>query len=140
MILKPKEAEDQTSDIFTAKKIFAETQDAKKAFESISKHKYKTIEGRLLQGLKSSNENDYVTALESVSMSDLRNYWLLISFLIYTHRDISILFSDLIYCFNNCNHLINIPYLARFMYVMRILNCIKKYCLLHRFFPSVIFL
>lgn len=66
MILKPKEAEDQTSDIVQAKKIFAETRDAKKAFELLSKHKYKTIEGRLLQGLMSSNENDYVSALESV--------------------------------------------------------------------------
>lgn len=75
MILKPKAAEDQTSDVVKAKKVYAETRDAQKAFESLSKHKYKTLEGRLLQGLKSSKSNDYVCALESVSHGNLKLNW-----------------------------------------------------------------
>ncbi|CAG9853941.1 unnamed protein product [Phyllotreta striolata] len=69
LILKPKSSDDPSSshsDIVQAKKIYAETGNASKAFAALQKNKSKCVEGKLLEGLKNNNENDYINALEKI--------------------------------------------------------------------------
>lgn len=56
-------------DLSKAKKIYFETADAAKAYELLEKSGNKCVESRLLQGLKKGNENDFVNALENVSLN-----------------------------------------------------------------------
>ncbi|VEN43027.1 unnamed protein product [Callosobruchus maculatus] len=72
LILKPRTSDDPSAfngDIAKAKKVYAETKDAKKAFNQFSVSKHKCVESKLLQGIMETNENDYVNALEKVPRS-----------------------------------------------------------------------
>lgn len=72
LILKPKLSDDpysNQSDIVKAKKIYSETGIAKDAYEALNRNRGKSVEGKLLEGLKKNNQNDYVTALERVPRS-----------------------------------------------------------------------
>lgn len=66
LILKLKTAEDPSSDLAKAKKIYQETSDSKKAYEELNESKNKCVEAKLLYGLSIHGENDYVNALEEV--------------------------------------------------------------------------
>lgn len=67
LILKLKTSDDPNSDVTEAKKVYSETQDAKKAFSAFKKSRNKCVESKLLEGLSKNNVNDYVNALENVS-------------------------------------------------------------------------
>ncbi|XP_056631358.1 pseudouridylate synthase 7 homolog [Diorhabda sublineata] len=70
-ILKPKLSDDPSSnqgDIIKAKNIYAETGNAKEAYKVLQRNK-SSVEGKLLEGLNSSAENDYVNALEKIPRS-----------------------------------------------------------------------
>ncbi|CAH1986061.1 unnamed protein product [Acanthoscelides obtectus] len=72
LILKPKTSDDPfayNGDIAKAKKVYAETRDAKKAFNEFGASKHKCIESKLLEGMMKINENDYVNALEKIPRS-----------------------------------------------------------------------
>nr|CAH7742870.1 unnamed protein product [Callosobruchus chinensis] len=72
LILKPKTSDDPfafNGDIAKAKKVYAETKDAKKAFNQFIVSKHKCVESKLLEGIMKTNENDYVNALEKVPRS-----------------------------------------------------------------------
>lgn len=47
---------------------YQETGDAAEAFAKLKKNRNKCIEGKLLAGLVKNNTNDYVNALENVSI------------------------------------------------------------------------
>ena len=64
LILKPRNCK-VTDDLKEARKIWWETRDAKKAYQTI-KSKDKTIEGKLLLGLAKHGKNAYVNALDSI--------------------------------------------------------------------------
>lgn len=70
-ILKPKLSDDPSSnqaDIIKAKNIYSETGNAEQAYKVVQRNK-SSVEGKLLEGLKSSAENDYVNALEKIPRS-----------------------------------------------------------------------
>lgn len=66
LILKPRKFE-QFPDIASAKITYKETSDATAAILRL-RNRNKSIEGKLLTGLMKHNKNDYVNALENVSL------------------------------------------------------------------------
>ncbi|KAG5865263.1 hypothetical protein JTB14_025007 [Gonioctena quinquepunctata] len=69
LILKPKASDDPDSahaNIVNAKKIYAETGDAVKAYREAEKSSSSSVELKLLEGLNKNNDNDYVNALENI--------------------------------------------------------------------------
>nr|CAI5848544.1 unnamed protein product [Callosobruchus analis] len=72
LILKPKTSDDPfafNGDIAKAKKVYAESKDAKKAFNEFIASKHNCVESKLIEGIMKTNENDYVNALENVPRS-----------------------------------------------------------------------
>lgn len=69
LILKCKECDNPNAELSRAKKLYSETGDAKAAVKLLNQAEGNCVESKLLQGLANSNVNDYVTALENVSVT-----------------------------------------------------------------------
>ncbi|KAK9869840.1 hypothetical protein WA026_003566 [Henosepilachna vigintioctopunctata] len=66
LILKQKTSDEPDLDITKAKKIYADTKDAEKAYECLQRNRNNCVEAKLLEGLSKNHKNEYVNALESI--------------------------------------------------------------------------